>query len=275
MLVSVLMSTYNNEATLPAAIDSILAQTLDDFELILCNDASSDGTWDILCRYCERDPRIRIFQNRDNIGLAASLNRCLGVAAGEYIARQDADDVSDPERLERTLAYLQRTGAPYVGCGVYVFDRDGVWSRRLHPEQITRHIIAKKNPFFHPTMVFRRGILEQVGGYRVAAETRRAEDYDLVMRLAGRGIIGRNLQEYLYYVNEPPEAYSRRNLRTRWHELVVRLYGLRQMRSPLWEYCYLCRPVIMCMVPRCLLRQLKRLQWKSGQGAAYYDITVE
>ncbi len=265
VLISILMSVYNGETTLAAAMDSVLAQTFSNFELIVCDDGSQDRTWEILCEYDKKDSRVRIFQNDQNEGLGASLNRCLRMARGRYIARQDADDISAPERLERTLAYLQRENAPYVGCGVYVFDESGVWSRRMFPERIDKHIIAQKNPFFHPTMLFKREVLERAGGYRVAPQTRRTEDYDLVMRLAGQDVIGRNLQEYLYYVNEPLQAYRRHTLKTRLYEIQVRLYGLRQMRSPLRDYIYLGKPVIMCMIPRKLLRFIKQLQWKARE----------
>lgn len=269
-MISILMSTYNNGKTLHFAIDSILKQTFCDFELIICDDASEDCSWDILCDACREDTRVWIFRNSHNLGLGASLNKCFGLAKGSYIARQDADDISSPERLEKTLEYLQKTEAPYVGCGVCVFDENGVWSHRIYGERISKHIIAQKNPFFHPTMLFRREVFEASNGYRMVPETRRTEDYDLVMRLAGMGIIGRNLQEYLYYVYEPKEAYFKHTIFTRWCEVKVRFYGLRQMHSPLRDYLYLLKPIIMCMIPRGVLRQVKCVQWSKRN-----DITVK
>ena len=260
--VSILMSVHNQAKTLPAAIDSILGQTLKEFEFIICDDASTDHTWETLCEYQKKDHRIQTFRNTCNLGLGASLNKCLKLAVGDYIARQDADDISDPRRLEKTLDYLWTSRAPYVGCGVSIFDDNGIWSQRIHPEEVTCHTIAQKNPFFHPTMVFRREVLEAVGGYRETKITRRTEDYDLVMRLAAKKIIGRNLQECLYYVYEPADAYSKHTLRTRWDEVRVRFSGLQEMRSPLWDYVYLCKPILMAIVPHKLLRQVKYLQWR-------------
>lgn len=265
MLISVLMSVYNGATTVERAIDSILRQTLSDFELILCDDASTDETWAILSAYAERDDKIHLLRNAENRGLGYSLNRCLELAQGEYIARQDADDISAPDRLERTLDYLRVHDLPYAACGVHIFDDEGVWSRRLFPEVITEHIIAQKNPFFHPTMLFRREVLLGVDGYHVTKVTRRTEDYDLVMRLAARGIIGQNLQEYLYSVYEPPEAYLRHTPRTRWYEVRVRFSGLQQMGAPLADYVYLLKPIIMCMIPRRLLKTVKRLQWSRSE----------
>ena len=261
-LVSVLMSVYNNAPTLEAAAASILTQTYRDLELILCDDASSDDTWRIMQRLAASDDRVRCFRNERNLGLGASLNRCLARASGEFIARQDADDISDADRIEKTLDFLLASGAPYAACGVRVFDDGGVWSTRQYPQKITKHIIAQKNPFFHPTMVFRRSVLEDAGGYSETPETRRTEDYDLVMRLAAKGVIGENLQEVLYSVYEPQEAYLRHNARTRLYEVRVRARGLRAMGSPASDYIYLVKPLIMACVPRGMMRSVKRLQWK-------------
>ena len=261
-LVSVLMSVYNGASTLEKAAASILAQTYRDLELILCDDASTDDTWRIMQRIAASDARVTIFQNETNLGLGASLNRCLSRAQGEYIARQDADDLSDPDRIERTLDFLLSSGAPYAACGVRVFDDSGVWSTRQFPQKITKHIIAQKNPFFHPTMIFRRAVIESVNGYRAAPETRRTEDYDLVMRLAAAGEIGGNLQAILYSVYEPQEAYLRHNAKTRLYEVRVRARGLRAMGSPASDYIYLVKPLIMACVPRGMMRSVKRLQWK-------------
>ena len=261
-LVSVLMSVYNGAPTLEKAAASVLAQTYRDLELILCDDASTDDTWRIMQRIAAQDARVTVFQNKTNRGLGASLNGCLSRAGGEYIARQDADDVSDPDRIERTTDFLLSSGAPYAACGVRVFDDGGVWSTRQYPQKITKHIIAQKNPFFHPTMVFRRAVLEGVGGYSETPETRRTEDYDLVMRLAAEGVIGENLPEILYSVYEPKEAYLRHNAKTRLCEVLVRARGLRAMGSPASDYIYLVKPLIMACVPRGLMRSLKRLQWE-------------
>ena len=261
-LVSVLMSVYNGAPTLEKAAASVLAQTYRNLELILCDDASTDDTWRIMQRIAAQDARVTVFQNKTNRGLGASLNGCLSCAGGEYIARQDADDVSDSDRIERTTDFLLSSGAPYAACGVRVFDDGGVWSTRQYPQKITKHIIAQKNPFFHPTMVFRRAVLEGVGGYSETPETRRTEDYDLVMRLAAEGVIGENLPEILYSVYEPKEAYLRHNAKTRLCEVRVRARGLRAMGSPASDYIYLVKPLIMACVPRGLMRSLKRLQWE-------------
>jgi glycosyltransferase EpsE len=110
-------------------------------------------------------------------------------------------------------------------------------------------------------MIFRREILELVDGYRVAEETKRTEDYDLVMRLAAKGYMGRNLQEYLYYVYEPLDAYKRHTGKTRKYELRTRLHGLKAMKSPFYDYIYLAKPIIMSLIPHRLYKKVKKVQW--------------
>ena len=106
--VSVLMSVYNGERYLSESVESILDQTYSDFEFIIVDDASEDGTWQMLTTYVGRDSRIVLIRNKENIGLTRSLNKGLALARGKYIARQDADDVSVPERLAKQVAFLER-----------------------------------------------------------------------------------------------------------------------------------------------------------------------
>ena len=105
--VSIIMGIYNCAATLPEAIDSILAQTFSDWQLVLCDDGSKDNTYTVAKAYQEKFPdKIFLLQNERNMGLNHTLNRCLQVATGEYVARMDGDDISLPTRLERENAFL-------------------------------------------------------------------------------------------------------------------------------------------------------------------------
>src|SRR4051794_29608800 len=103
--VTVLLAVYNGERYLREAIDSILGQTFQDFEFLIINDGSTDSTREIILSY--HDPRIRLVDNEDNIGQTRSLNRGLALAAGQFVARQDADDISEPERLASQVAFLE------------------------------------------------------------------------------------------------------------------------------------------------------------------------
>ena len=112
--VSVLMCVYNRETYLQQAIDSILAQTFRDFEFVIVNDGSIDNSWQILNEYSEKDSRIVLIDNKKNIGLEKSLNKGLAATKGEYVARQDADDISLPNRLQLQVDYLENH--PEIGA---------------------------------------------------------------------------------------------------------------------------------------------------------------
>ena len=124
--VSVVMAVYNGEQYLQEAIESILSQTFSDFEFIIVDDASTDCTPEIVQNYAKYDKRIRLMRNKRNLGLTKSLNRGLNVSQGIYIARQDADDLSLPKRLELQVHFLDdhiEIGA--LGAGVEIVDEKG------------------------------------------------------------------------------------------------------------------------------------------------------
>ena len=102
--ISVLMSCYNSEKTVQKSIESIISQSFQDYELIIIDDGSNDGTEEILNKY-EKEEKIKIFTNKKNIGLTKSLNTLIKISNGKYIARQDADDISLPQRFEKQIDY--------------------------------------------------------------------------------------------------------------------------------------------------------------------------
>ena len=113
------MSVFNNEADVGEAIESMLNQTFSDFEFIIINDCSTDKSVSIIEHYCQLDERIRLIHNETNCKLAASLNRGIQFAQGEFIARMDADDVAMPERLKIQYDYMQ-TNSEVAVCGTWV-----------------------------------------------------------------------------------------------------------------------------------------------------------
>jgi len=182
--VTVLMSVYNGEKYLSDAIDSILNQTFPDFELLIINDGSIDGSSEILHNYSQQDKRIRL-HHQTNQGLIAALNKGLELARGKFIARMDADDVSLPERLAIQLAFLEaHPDVGVLGSGAVAMDSSGISSYTVQfPMQhdVLRWFLCFTNPIVHPTAMMRQPIVAQVGGYNAAAV--HAEDYDLWCRL--------------------------------------------------------------------------------------------
>jgi glycosyltransferase involved in cell wall biosynthesis len=182
--VSVIMSVYNGQRYLEEAVDSILNQTFKNFEFIVIDDGSTDKTPETLRDYAQKDSRIKVITNSQNIGLTRSLNRGIKIARGEYIARMDADDISMPERLEKQISVFEtheRIGC--VGCNVLVVDKEGelIKKVRLPKTDVTLHL-RKRNCFVHGSLVFSRKALSAVGGYN--PEMKLAQDYDLLLRLS-------------------------------------------------------------------------------------------
>lgn len=177
--VTVLMPVHNGEAFVRDAIHSILGQTWSDFEFVIVDDGSTDGTAAVLASF--RDPRIRVIANASREGIARSLNRGLAAAEGVLIARQDADDVSHPRRLETQLAYLrEHPEVVLLGAQVRLMNRHpapGWWKARTHDG--IRFQSTFDNPFIHGSLLFRRDV---VGAYDASLVS--AEDYDLCSRVA-------------------------------------------------------------------------------------------
>jgi hypothetical protein len=179
--VSVVMPVRDGERHLEEAVESILCQTLADLELIVVDDGSRDRTPSILAGLARRDPRVRVHTLDQWSGMSVALNTGLGLARGAYLARMDADDVSEPERLAVQVAFLERH--PQVGvCGswVRVLGTPAVWAYPVDDADVRAGLLFG-TPFAHPTVVMRRAFL--AGGLRYDAELRQyAEDYDLWLR---------------------------------------------------------------------------------------------
>jgi glycosyltransferase involved in cell wall biosynthesis len=206
-IVSVLMATHNDAAFLRSAMDSILGQTFTDFEFIIINDASIDDTSAILDSYS--DPRIVRLENDANLKLAASLNRGLEAAQGEFIARMDSDDISLPERLEKQIGYL--TEYPEIGIlGTRYYRIDsggeilGESNQPLtHGLIIWEYLSRLAYPLLHPTTVMRRELLVHTGGYN--EDYPREQDGELFLRLIHSA----------KYANLPENLYLHRSKRSR------------------------------------------------------------
>ena len=186
--VSVVMSVFNGEPYVGQAIGSILAQTFHDFEFIIVDDGSTDSSPMILETFAKKDVRIRLLRNYSNSGIIASLNKAFRAAKGEYIARQDADDISLPERLACQVKFLNEK--QHIGvAGTWMVNIDQSGQRRIIWKTPLNHCLIKWSLLFstsiaHATVMMRRSLLEKEDPYR--AEMTHAEDYDLWSRLSER-----------------------------------------------------------------------------------------
>jgi glycosyltransferase involved in cell wall biosynthesis len=188
--VSVLLPVYNAQRYLAEAVESVLAQTFADLELIVVDDGSTDRSGRILRRFEARDPRVRLV-SRANRGLVASLNEMIGLARGEFLARMDADDVALPRRLEVQVAYLRdHPDVVAVGGAVHLIDEAGRLLGESNPEmdhdEIQEAALMGRCALKHPSVTMRREAVLAIGGY--LEEMEQGEDLDLWLRL---GEIGR------------------------------------------------------------------------------------
>jgi glycosyltransferase involved in cell wall biosynthesis len=197
------MSVYNGERYLRESIDSILTQSFTDFEFLIVNDGSSDASRSIILAY--NDPRIRLIENEQNIGLTQSLNRGLALARGEFVARQDADDISLPVRLAKQVAFMDAN--PHimlVGSWYQEVDSNGALKQRARPptdEVELRWALLFYCPFIHTAVMMRTAsLLNEIGYY--SDEYEYAEDHELWLRIARRKSLT-NLKSYLvkYRIN--------------------------------------------------------------------------
>lgn len=181
--ISVIMPAYNAETYIKEAIDSILAQTFRNFEFIILNDCSADRTEEIILSY--RDERIVYLKNERNMGVAATLNKGLAVAKGDYIARMDADDISLPQRFQKQVEYLDaHPDVAVLGTNTETFNENGPvctgWSA-TDPAQMKVDLLFSCG-LAHPSVMMRRAVILELGGYDLAFEG--MEDYELWCRAA-------------------------------------------------------------------------------------------
>jgi glycosyltransferase involved in cell wall biosynthesis len=219
--VSVLMSVYNGERFLRAAIQSILDQTFGDFEFIAVDDGSTDASPRILDEFAARDPRVKPIK-LPHVGFTRALNTGLAAARGELLARMDGDDEALPQRFEIQVRYLrEHPDVVLVGAQVMQIDQDGdplapLPGLEAEHEKIDQALMQLGWPLVHPTVIMRTDDLRAVGGY---PHKYPHEDHDLFLRLAERGRLANVPQTLLRYRRHPANATA--NVQFHHHEVMV------------------------------------------------------
>jgi glycosyltransferase involved in cell wall biosynthesis len=198
--ITVLMSCYNAEKYLSAAIESILTQTYRNFELLLINDGSTDSTLNLLRKYAEIDDRIKII-DKPNTGLTDSLNVGVFQAEGKWIARLDADDVAHISRLEKQLNFVnEHTQVILLGSGASDIDADGHILRTFRYQKEHKKLLSSLENFKgfppHSSAFFNTKIAKEIGGYRPRILL--AQDHDLWLRFSDKGQISALIDPLVY-----------------------------------------------------------------------------
>ena len=182
--VSVLMPAYNAGPYLAEAIDSILSQTYRDFNFIICDDCSTDDTLQIIQKYAAIDSRIVVIKNDKNLGIAKTRNRLVEHSTAEYIAWQEADDISLPQRLEHQVSFMEQNPDVAI-CGGYLecFNTSGVIGVRKYPvdNDSLRKLVFRYAPVAEPAAIIRKSCLDVVGPYSVQYTP--ADDLEMTLRL--------------------------------------------------------------------------------------------
>lgn len=260
--ISVIMGIYNCEDTLDEAIDCIIRQTVDDWELVMCDDGSRDNTYNIALEYQKKYPqKIVVLRNESNLGLNATLNKCLSAAQGKYIARMDGDDHCTSNRFEVEMRVLDNnTNIAIVSSDMQFFDETGIWGYISHPTNPTKYDLIKDTPFCHAACMVRREAYEKVKGYTIKKNLLRVEDYHLWLKMFSAGFKGENIHEPLYQMRDDRNAYSRRKFRYRINEAYVKCLVVKKLSLPAWNYCFALRPILVGIIPPFLYDALHKFR---------------
>lgn len=258
--ISVLMSVYNpaDREIFLEAVKSVISQSFTDWEMILYDDGSDEDKKELIKEAAALDPRIIYVDGKENRGLGYAINASLGRSAGKYIARMDCDDISKPERFTRQHEFLEKnSGYAWVGTNAELIDSCGRWAVWRMVKEPGKTDFLKFSPFIHPSVMFRRQILEECGGY--TQDNKRAEDYELFMRLYAEGYKGYNLQEVLFCYRENTESYRRRKFSFQLNEVKVRIKGFKSLGLlNARNFLFAVKPFFVGLIPNKLLSGIKR-----------------
>ena len=267
--ISIIMGIFNCAETLPDAIDSILNQTYDNWELIMCDDCSTDDTYNVAKSYQERYPeKIILIRNDVNSRLAYSLNHCLKYATGKYVARMDGDDISVADRFEKQIKFLKENPhVDLVGTSMRRFNDKGMHDIVYGAKNPDRYTLRNATPFCHATIMTYKSVYDKLGGYTVAERTKRAQDYDLWFKFYYHGFNGQNLTEPLYMVREDENAVRRRTAKVRINAYKTTLYGFRLLKYPVW---WLIQPTVRLLIrlitPYFVVDLYREFQYKKNKN---------
>jgi len=234
-LVSVILPVFNGQEYLSVAIDSILSQTYDAFELIIIDDHSIDGTSKILQDYELLDKRITVIKNESNMKISYCLNEGIRHSQGKYLLRMDSDDWSYPERMEKQVKFMENNENIVVsGSNIQVCDENlNILNTRKYPlfDNEIRKKIFRYSPFAHPATIWKTDIVKKVNGYNESLHV--AQDYDLYFRMGNHGLFG-NINEDLIKLrthhNSSSFKYSRKQ---EMNTLYIRLKAVFEYHYPI------------------------------------------
>ena len=254
--ISIIMSDFNDEKFLKESIESILQQTFVKFEFIICNDCSTDNSEKIIEEYLKKDSRIIYISNSVNLGLSASLNRCIEIARAPYIVRMDSDDISKKDRLEKQYNFLINHQMYDVLSGqAELIDSYGnVYSFTENEDKELSILEAVKNTqIIHPTVIMKKESLNKIGNYTVSEITRRGQDYDLWMKFLFNKYKIFISSEILIQYRVDPFMMKKRKYKFRITEFKMKYFWIKKIHAPKMYYLYAFKPLIVGIIPNKVL----------------------
>ena len=197
-LVSVVISVYNDENFILKSLESIVSQTYKNIEIRIVDDNSTDNTYTKLLNFKKKHKNLFLYKNEKNIGLTKSLNFLISKSRGDLIARQDSDDVSSPDRIEKQVSLMKKHNLDFCGTRSISMQSKRIIPKYSYyiPKNILRYF---KNPFIHGSLVFKKTALEEVGFYNESFYY--AQDYKLIIDLLQKGFKCKVIKEPLYILN--------------------------------------------------------------------------
>ena len=259
--VSVIMGVYNCSDTLQEALNSLYAQTFQDFEIILCDDGSIDNTLEVAIENKKYHSNIVLIKNSINLGLNQTLNNCLALAKGEFIARMDGDDVSLPNRFEKEVLFLEsHPEYAIVSSPMEYFDNNGVFRVGTGKGEVRKKDFLIGSPICHAPCMVRREAYEKVGGYTVSKNLLRVEDYHLWFKMYAAGFKAYMLSEPYYRMRDDREATTRRRWTGRINQFRLMRSGFKMIGLPWYFQFFSLRPLLVGLLPKNLYHLLHRMK---------------
>lgn len=199
-LISVIMPAYNAEKYISESIESILNQSYKNFEFIIIDDCSTDNTWNIILNYVNLDYRIKAYRNSENLKTSKTKNIALSYCTGKYIAVMDADDISEVNRFEKQLEYMEKYNLDVCGTDLIYFDENGEIGRKKYSD-VTNTILIE-SPLCHSSSMIKKELFDKFNNYNQNINV--AEDYELWLKFYSKGAKFGIVPEYLFYYRQHP-----------------------------------------------------------------------
>lgn len=263
MKISVIIAFLNAQDTLEKCLCSIRDDLVDadvEWEIVICDDGSSDSSADVIKSLGLEN--LVLIKNDSNMGLPYSLNRCLSVAQGELVIRQDADDYTLKGRIKNQLqAYIENNEPDVVGCSAILVDDQNIeWGKLEFPVMPNQADWYRRRPIIHATALMKKSSLQKVGGYDVCAK--RVEDLDLWFKMLAMGMKIVNSPFMGYAIKWSRGDYVRKKKIYRIYEFIYLVKGFMANNYPLYAYFYTLKPLCAALIPSGALLIWHKLTFK-------------